>query len=216
MTDPLRRCPDHGPFGGDRCPDCGASGDPVLDADRRERLSRFLSGALRHFPDDADLDLDRHGWADWDALVAAATDRYAWADSGDVAAVVAADPEGRFERRDGEVRASYGHSVDVTLPEGDEAVPATLYHGTAPDRLDAILGEGLQPMSRQAVHLSGSREGALTVGERHASNPALLAVDAAGLTDAGVAVTRRGTDTYTASEVPPQFLAVERDPRDEQ
>ncbi len=47
--------------------------------------------------------------------------------------------------------------VDVSLEPTDAPVPDELYHGTAPGNLESIRSEGLRPMSRQHVHLSGVR-----------------------------------------------------------
>ena len=215
MTPPIRRCDDHAFFDAESCPVCGAAGETVLDGERRTRLSKFVSGALRHFPDDAGLSLDAAGWTDRDELAAAVERRYDWADARHLDAVVATDPKGRFEARDGRVRAAYGHSVDVDLDgdaatgdaDGDEA-PDVLYHGTAPANLDAILSEGLKPMGRREVHLSPTVEGALEVGRRHAPDPAVLAVDAAAMRDDGRRVSKRGRATYVADAVPPRYLAV--------
>ncbi|MUW16039.1 RNA 2'-phosphotransferase, partial [Halorubrum sp. CBA1125] len=177
MPSDVRTCDDHGFFAGESCPGCGADGRHLLDGRHRERLSKFLSGVLRHFPGDVGLTLDDRGWADFDALVDAATERYDWATREAVAGVVATDPNGRFERADdGRVRAAYGHSVDVTRDDGSGPVPDTLYHGTAPRDLDAIREEGLRPMSRQRVHLSESVEEAERVGRRHADDPVVLVV----------------------------------------
>ena len=212
VTDPVRRCPEHGPFPGGDCPDCGASGRRVLGGDRRRRLSKFCSGALRHFPDDVGLTLGERGWTPWTALVEAATRRYDWADEAAVAAVVAVDPKGRFERDGDRVRAAYGHSVDVTLEADETTVPDTLYHGTAPRNLDAIREEGVRPMGRQQVHLSGTVEEALEVGGRHADDPVVLAVDAAGLAADGHRVVKRGRGVYTVDRVPAAYVAVESEP----
>ncbi|GAB6861362.1 RNA 2'-phosphotransferase [Haloplanus litoreus] len=206
MTDPVRRCPDHG-FVAGVCPDCGAVGETVLSADRRTRLSKFLSGALRHFPDDAGLSLDDHGWAAWPDLVAAASERYPWADADAVPGVVTADPKGRFERTEGRVRAAYGHSVDVSLESAGRPVPDELYHGTAPENVDAIHEAGLKPMGRQQVHLAGTRPAARAVGRRHAPAPVVFAVDAASLTDE-YRITKRGAETYTVDRVPPGYLTL--------
>lgn len=208
MTDAVRRCPDHGPFAGAACPDCGASGARVLGGDRRTRLSKFLSGALRHFPADVGLTLDDRGWTPWSDLVAAAADRYEWADGPTVAAVVATDPKGRFERDGDRVRAAYGHSVEVDLGVRETSVPDTLYHGTAPENLDAIRTEGLRPMGRQRVHLSDTVAAAREVGRRHAADPVVLAVDAAGLRDDGHRVVKRGREVYTVDRVPPAYVDV--------
>lgn len=215
MTDPVRRCPDHG-YAAGACPDCGAVGDAVLTAERRTRLSKFLSGALRHFPDDAGLSLDESGWTPWTDLVDAATDRYPWADEAAVAGVVATDPKGRFERdgdgSDARVRAAYGHSVDVTLEPTDAPIPDVLYHGTAPENTDAIEREGLKSMGRQQVHLSASVADAEAVGRRHTdgADPVVFAVDAASLAEA-YRLTKRGQETYTVDRVPPTYLRLVED-----
>lgn len=213
MTDPVRRCPAHDYTDG-TCPVCGATGETVLSADRRTRLSKFLSGALRHFPDDVGLSLDGRGWVAWTDLVAAAADRYPWADETAVAGVVATDPKGRFEYDSDadtdRVRAAYGHSVPVDLEPTDTPVPDRLYHGTAPDNVAAIRAEGLKPMSRQQVHLSASVEDARAVGRRHASDPVVFEVDTAALMET-YRVTKRGRETYTVDRVPPPYLQVVED-----
>ncbi|AEH36495.1 RNA 2'-phosphotransferase [Halopiger xanaduensis] len=215
MTAPIRTCPTHGPFsadGGDDCPACGERGSELLSSERRHRLSKFMSGALRHFPSDAGIDLDERGWAAYEDLVAAVERKYDWADERHVAEVIATDPKGRFERtsgNDGErnrVRAAYGHSVDVDLEPTAAPVPDELYHGTAPENLEPIREEGLKPMSRQQVHLSESREAARQVGQRHAADPVVLVVDAAAMLADGHRITKRGEETYTTDAVPPAHL----------
>lgn len=222
---PVHSCDSHGFFEGDTCPICEADGRHVLDEQRRQRLSKYLSGALRHFPDDAGLALDDAGWTAFDDLVAAADRQYDWASRDHVAAVVATDPNGRFERTGGgraavdpedaetsdgtdRVRAAYGHSVDVDLESGDGPVPDTLYHGTAPRNRDAIRADGLKPMSRQLVHLSGILAEARRVGARHADDPVVFAVDAAAMLDDDHEITRRGRATYTTERVPPDYLSI--------
>lgn len=220
----IRKCPDHGYVASEACPVCGADGLRVLGEEHRTQLSKFLSGALRHFPGDVGLSLNDQGWTDYDALVDAATANYDWATPERVAAVVVTDNKGRFEVRGGvfdedeqpnRIRAAYGHSVDVTLESSEEAVPDQLYHGTAPKNLDAIAEEGLRPMGRQQVHLSETPAGAREVGRRHANDPVLLVVDAHELERDGVAVDARGEEIYTADRVPPAYVkAFDVDARD--
>ncbi|GAA0676447.1 RNA 2'-phosphotransferase [Natronoarchaeum mannanilyticum] len=205
MTE-VRECDAHGYVVGDSCPICSDAGTVVLGSDRRTRLSKFLSGALRHFPGDAGLELDDQGWTPYDALVDAAVGKYDWARPEHVAAVIATDPKGRFERDVDRVRAAYGHSVDVDLDAEATPVPDELYHGTAPDNLASIRAEGLRPMSRQKVHLSGSIAEAREVGRRHAVDPAVLAIDAAAMREDGLRVVKRGRETYTTDRVPPEYL----------
>jgi putative RNA 2'-phosphotransferase len=182
----------------------------VLSGDRRERLSRFVSGALRHFPDDAGLVLDDRGWTDDESVESAVREQYPWATDAHLAAVVATDPKGRFERDGdgGRIRAAYGHSVDVDLESTGGPVPGILYHGTDPRALASIREEGLRSMGRRTVHLSATLAAARSVGARHADDPVVLAVDAAALRAAGHDIDRRGAGTYTVSRVPPRFLSV--------
>jgi putative RNA 2'-phosphotransferase len=221
---PLRRCPHHGFFGGGTCPDCGAPGKHVLHRRQRRRLSKMLSGALRHFPEEVGLSLDEEGWVPLDALADAASEEFLWADRAAVEGVIETDPKGRYERREptaeaasgGEtahVRAAYGHSVDVDVAGDTDAdaladrVPDELYHGTSPDAADWIREEGIKPMERQGVHLSPSVADAEEVGRRHAEDPVVFAVDAAGLLADGHRVERRGDDVYVAPErIPSDYV----------
>lgn len=202
----IRVCEDHGYFEGGDCPACGDDGREVLDDGRRTRLSKFVSGALRHFPDDAGLSVDDRGWTGYGKLVEAVTERYPWAEPEHVEAVTATDSKGRFERRGNRIRAAYGHSIDVALEATESAIPERLYHGTAPRNLGAILDEGLKPMNRQQVHLSATADEAREVGRRHAEDPVLLAVDAEAMERDGFEVDQRGTGTYTVARVPPDYV----------
>lgn len=212
MPADVRRCADHGYFEGEACPACGAAGPQVLSGSRRRQLSKFVSGALRHFPDDAGIEVDESGWTPLESLADAVESKYAWAEREDVEGVVATDPKGRFERDKRDeilvVRAAYGHSVDVDLGATDTPVPDTLYHGMAPRNLDAIEDEGLQPMSRQQVHLSGTIAEAREVGARHADDPVVLEVDAAAMQADGLDSVKRGRSTYTTDHVPARVLTV--------
>ncbi|SEP06055.1 putative RNA 2'-phosphotransferase [Halogranum amylolyticum] len=208
----IRACDNHGYFAGESCPECDAAGADVLGDDRRVRLSKFASGALRHFPDDAGLSPDGHGWVDYDALVDAVTRKYSWAEREHVDGVVATDPKGRFERRSSRIRAAYGHSIDVTLEPTESAVPSQLYHGTARRNIESIRETGLRPMGRQRVHLSTTREEARTVGRRHDDDPVVVVVDADAMVANGFGVDERGPETYTVDHVPPRYLSVESRP----
>lgn len=202
----VRVCDDHGFFAGNSCPVCGDAGRHVLDEQQRIRLSKFMSGVLRHFPADVGLTLDDQGWANYDAFVDAVRDKYSWGNAEKVAAVIATDSKGRFERHDNQIRAVYGHSVDVNLESTDTEIPSRLYHGTESRNLDSIAEEGLEPMNRQHVHLSRTPQEARTVGARHASDPAILVIDSGAMARDGFEIDKRGRDTYTADSVPPEYI----------
>ncbi|MDS0222043.1 RNA 2'-phosphotransferase [Haloarcula sp. S1AR25-5A] len=219
MPDAVRRCPEDGFFEGEPCPVCDRTGTSVLDGPRRRQLSKFVSGALRHFPEDAGIELDEAGWTPFASLRTAVKRKYDWADGKALTGVIATDPKGRFERTgvsdesgtiatDSRVRAAYGHSVDVTLDATDDPVPATLYHGTAPRNVASIREDGLQPMGRQTVHLSESVAAAREVGRRHGDTPVVFVVDADAMQTDDRRIAKRGSETYTTDRVPPAYLSL--------
>lgn len=204
MTAPVYLCPDHHYQTDQPCPQCGERLERLLTGSQRRQLSKFMSGALRHFPADAGLSLDEHGWVGAEELIGTVADRYEWAGRRAVHAVVAVDPKGRFEHRDGRIRATYGHSVDVRIDrDSDAPIPGTLYHGTAPENLESIEAEGLLPMGRQAVHLTDSESEARAVGQRHSDAPVVLRIDTAQLRAANVDISKAGAFIYTVDHVPP-------------
>ena len=204
MSD-IFHCETHGYFDATECPSCGATGTEILDSATRTRISKFLSGALRHFPDDAGLDLDAAGWTAIDSVVDRVGDKYG-VDREAVIGIIRTDPKGRFEVDRDRVRAAYGHSVAVDLDAGGTPVPDTLYHGTSPDALDSITCEGLKPMSRQSVHLSDSVDDAKAVGSRHAADPVILKIDAGAMRADDHTITKRGRAVYTTDRVPPEYI----------
>jgi len=54
----IKKCVIHGVFRGNECK-CGEAGILILDDEQTERLGRFVSGALRHFPDDLGLAMNQ-------------------------------------------------------------------------------------------------------------------------------------------------------------
>lgn len=205
----IRRCPSHGAFEAEACPVCEHPGDPLIGGRRRVQVSKFLSGALRHFPEDVGLEVDARGWVPLADLIEAACDELEDATAPEVRAVLALDPKGRFDIEDDRVRGAYGHSIDVEVDaEHPDPVPERLYHGTPPRNLEAILEEGLRPRGRREVHLSPDRATAREVALRHGDRARILAVDVEGLREAGIEVHRRAESVYTCERVPPEHLEV--------
>ena len=64
----IRVCPVHGFYRGETC-ECGYKGEKILDRDKVEKLGRFVSGLLRHFPEKFNLKMDKNGWVDFNMLV---------------------------------------------------------------------------------------------------------------------------------------------------
>ena len=169
----------------------------VLDGATRLKISKLLSLALRHDPSALGLRLDKEGWADLDAVLSGLEKAGLGIDAAVLKALVELDDKGRFELRDGKIRARYGHSIDVSISYPEDAAAAALYHGTSMDFLPAILREGVLPMRRRYVHLAVDVETAC-LNARRRPRPVVLAVDAECLR-------RRGYRIYAA---PPRMAAM--------
>ncbi len=179
---------------------CGR-GKILIDGEKRKRISKFLSGLLRHYPEKFKVKIDEYGWANVkDVLRILRVDREI------LELIVRFDPKGRFEMRDDKIRARYGHSIQIKFDWSDKGkIPQKLYHGTSPNNLESILKEGLKPMKRLEVHLSDNLEDAIEVGKRYHSNPVILVIDAKSLINAGFKVRKKGR-VYTVDYVPPNFI----------
>lgn len=121
-----------------------------------ERLSVFLSLVLRHQPEAAGITLDEHGWADVEALIQGISGTGRPMDMELLEDIVRTDAKGRYSFNEDRtlIRANQGHSIPVDVELTETAPPQVLYHGTASRFEQAILEQGLKPMSRLYVHLS--------------------------------------------------------------
>ncbi len=171
------------------------------------RLSKQLSYWLRHRPDDAGLTLDGEGWAEVRAVLAAFAGADLAVDRAELERVVGENDKQRFEfSPDGlSIRARQGHSVEVEAAWEEREPPAVLYHGTVAKVLDAILAEGLRPMARHHVHLSGDVETARKVGMRR-GKPVILEIAARECRAAGHVFHLSANGVWLVDAVPPQFL----------
>ncbi len=115
----------------------------LLSEERRLRLSKLMSLLLRHRPELGGLKLDPCGFVGVGELAEAARRLgLRWAREEHIKAVAKLDPKGRFELKDGRVRARYGHSIPVELCYESKEVPDILYHGTTPEAAARMLREG--------------------------------------------------------------------------
>ncbi len=189
---------------------CGVPAELLLDPRRRVMLSKLVSGLLRHYPWEAGLKLSREGWVSIDELVKGIRERwrnrdlYQWVRREHVEALAQLDPKGRFEIRNGMIRARYGHSVEVSITY-EEHYPNVLYHGTSRDRLQSIFREGLKPMKRRFVHATTDIEQARETGRRHGS-PVVLRIDVGCLKNRGIPVYRATSTIYLIPYVPKQCI----------
>lgn len=109
------------------------------------------------------------------------------------------------------IRANQGHSTsEVSLTFQRAQPPGVLYHGTTPTALESIMGagQGLMKMARHHVHLSSDLSTAVAVGGRRASNPLVLAVNAASMVEDGWDFYRSENHVWLVDRVPAQYLSL--------
>jgi putative RNA 2'-phosphotransferase len=164
------------------------------------RLSKRMSKTLRHDPRRLGLTLDPAGWVDLEEFV-----RALGVSRERVLEVVERNDKKRYEVVAGRIRASQGHTVEVSLDLPAAEPPAELYHGTVAGFLPDIFRDGLRPMARHDVHLSATVETAVRVGSRR-GKPVVLAVDAAAMAADGHEFRVSANGVWLVPAVPPNYL----------
>jgi putative RNA 2'-phosphotransferase len=168
-----------------------------------------MAGVLRHFPDRYGLEMDANGWIDLhDFLTALAirNKRFRFLKPNHVLGLIQTDPKGRYEFREGKIRATYGHSLDVDLDLPTENIPDVLFYPTSEEELSVLLGAGLRPSDRKMVHLSGTFNAAAEAGRVRIQVPVIVEIDAKAARASGIVIKKAGKTVYLTTEVPPEFL----------
>jgi len=202
----IRVCPEHGFYRGIECDVCGFQGEVVINKERVERLGKFISGVLRHFPEKFGLEMDENGWVDFEKLLRIVSRRYRWADRWTVKALIYSDRKGRYELKDDKIRARYGHSVDVKLNDMPEADEDVLYYGTSEEESIRLLELGIKPVNQTYVHLSTTLEKSEEVARLRTDEPIILEVDARKARSGGVRFIKVNEHIVLAKEIPPEYI----------
>lgn len=172
------------------------------------RVSKTIAHALRHKPQEYGLTPDAEGWVSVSTLLKALQKRgfQQPVSQADIETIIATSTKQRFEIRDGKIRAFYGHSLAEKIEKEVAVPPATLYHGTSPEAVTAILHEGLRSMKRQYVHLSTDEQTARIVALRHTNRPVILRIAAQEAHKQGIAFYLGNEDIWLADTIPPTFI----------
>lgn len=165
--------------------------------------SRTLAYILRH---DKKSPIKQGGWLSVDYLISEKEFSYE-----EIVNIVLNDEKMRFEFNDDHtlVRALYGHSVPVDLGLECKVPSVQLYHGTSTNASVDILDSGLQPMSRNFVHLTDDIKNAIDVGQRH-GDPLVVCINTVEMIDAGYHFYNPVGHTWLVSEVPSQHFCIEK------
>jgi len=201
----IRVCPTHGFYRGEIC-DCGYKGELILEKDKVEKLGRFVSGILRHFPDKFNLKMDKNGWVDFEVLVRIVSKRYSWANRWILKALIYSDKKQRYEFKENKIRAKYGHSVKVVLDDYPPASEDVLYYGTSEEEAQRLLEVGLKPVKQTFVHLSTTVEKSEEVARHRTDTPVILEINAKEARKYGIRMIKANDNIILSEEIPSKFI----------
>jgi putative RNA 2'-phosphotransferase len=202
----IRFCPEHGYYRGVKCEICNFKGEVILDKEKVEKLGRFVSGVLRHFPQKFNLEMDENGWVDFEELSKIVSRKYRWANKWLIKAMIYSDKKGRYELIDNKIRARYGHSVDVKLRDYELADNDLLYYGTSEEEAHRLLEIGIKPVNQRFVHLSTTIEKGIEVAMLRTDDPIILVIDAKKAREKGIKFLKANEFIVLSEEIPPEFI----------
>lgn len=171
-----------------------------------KKLGQYLSLILRHKPEVIGIQLDEHGWAKVDELIAGIR-KTQFMDQTLLEKLVAEDEKGRYAFNDDKtlIRANQGHSIPVDVGLKEVQPPEVLWHGTGEKYVASIDREGLISKSRLYVYLSADFQTALKVGSRH-GKPVVYAVDARRMHEEGYVFFLSVNGVWLTQRVPMAYL----------
>jgi len=206
----LSECDEHGYYRGEACPVCDKKGKFLMNENELNSLSRIIAGALRHFPEKLGLMMDGKGWVDISHLIEAiGTSRsgFDWLRIHHIEGLVATDPRGRYQIDGGMIRATYGHTIDVSPDDLPIADLDEFFYPVTEEEADIIVEGGLHPTDRKKVHLSGSVEKAIEAGKVRTDEPLILKIDGKKANKDGLKIYHAGTDVYITQEIDAKYIS---------
>lgn len=175
------------------------------------KLSKEISYALRHAPEEYELELDEEGYVSITKLLDSLNKKNKYEREivkEDIEHIIEISDKKRLEIIDNKIRALYGHSIPNKIIKEKAIPPDTLYHGTAHKFIDSILKNGLLPKSRQYVHLSLDIETAIDVGKRRDDDPIILEIDAKKAYQDGISFYIGNDKVWLSDSVPSKYIKV--------
>ena len=168
--------------------------------------SKFVSLILRHKPETIGIQLDEHGWAKVEELIAGISKTHE-INREILEEIVRTDNKQRFTFNEDKtkIRANQGHSIPVDVELSEAVPPDRLWHGTGEKYVASIEQQGLIPKSRLYVHLSSDVDTATKVGSRH-GKPVIYIVKTKEMHDDGYKFFLSKNGVWLTKEVPVKYL----------
>lgn len=179
-----------------------------------DKFSIYLSFLLRHHPEEANLNMDTHGWVSVDQLITNINAKGKHEiDLATLQQVVAEDKKGRYRFSDDgtHIKACQGHSIPWVTPALTYMQPPCyLYHGTTTTALEKIKASGsINKMARHAVHMQADPEKAWQSATRWKQRPVILKIDAAAMATDGYVFGVTENQVWCTETVPLKYLVEE-------
>ena len=178
----------------------------------KKKTSIHLSYLLRHAPEAAELDMDRHGWVSVSQLISNVNaSGKAKLTTEMLQEIVATDNKGRYRfSADGKrIKACQGHSIPWVEPELEVRTPPEyLYHGTTTEALQDIMKSGaILKMSRHAVHMQADINKAWQSAERRKNKtPVVLKIAAGRMSQNHFVFSISGNGVWFCERVPTEYI----------
>ncbi|MCC8059998.1 MAG: RNA 2'-phosphotransferase [Clostridiales bacterium] len=152
------------------------------------------------------ITLDEHGWANVDELIAGINQTRPLTME-TLEQIVREDEKQRYSFNEDKtlIRANQGHSIPVDVELEQVTPPEILYHGTGEKSVALIDVQGLFPMSRLYVHLSGDSDTARKVGQRH-GRPVIYRVFSGKMSEDGISFYRSVNGVWLTKVVPVKYF----------
>ena len=172
----------------------------------KENVGKYLALILRHKPEAIGIQLDEHGWARADELIAGIARNQKFT-MGMLEEIVRTDSKQRYSFNEDKtlIRANQGQSIPVDVGLKEAAPPDVLWHGTGEKYVESIERTGLIPKSRLYVHLSKDPDTAKAVGSRHGT-PVVYLVDAKRMAEDGYPFYISANGVWLTQKVPVKYL----------
>jgi putative RNA 2'-phosphotransferase len=105
------------------------------------------------------------------------------------------------------IRATYGHTIDIRLDDLPVADIDEFFYPVTEEEIDIILENGLNPIDRKNVHLSGSIEKAIEAGKVRTEEPLILRIDGKKAREDGVQIYHAGKDVYITERIEAEYIS---------
>jgi putative RNA 2'-phosphotransferase len=178
---------------------------------KEKNISVYLCFLLRHHPEEANLDMDRHGWVSVKQLVdnINRVGKYQLTVQ-QSKQIVETDNKGRYRFNVDEtwIRVCQGHSIPWVQPELQYfSPPEFLYHGTTCSAWRKIRKSGaIRKMNRHAVHMQADEEKAWQSANRWHQDAVVLKIAAQKMSQDGIMFGVSDNDVWCTEQVDVRYV----------